>query len=186
MDLGGGPTCQPNLSPDEWRWISGLRRGQGQHCKFTVSARVMNWLCNGVCMCAVEREGKRARVNATQAAACIMPRAEGTLSVRVCVRVWVFIPGWEGCREIVDLSIISNWSFTLCSAVWWEIDFSVKARERFKNNLDRYYLWETEQRKLHTLYYPFSLSCVAAWINTQKHTDTHAHTLPVCSSFSSS
>lgn len=47
----------------------------------------MNWLCNGVCMCAVEREGKRARVNATQAAACIMPRAEGTLSVRVCVRV---------------------------------------------------------------------------------------------------
>lgn len=46
-----GPSCQPDFSPDKLRWVSRIRRSQGQHCKFTISVSVMNWLCNRECVC---------------------------------------------------------------------------------------------------------------------------------------
>lgn len=58
VDAGGGHTCQPNLCDDKWRWISGLKCGQGQRCKFFMSVKVMNWLCNGACVCVRERKLK--------------------------------------------------------------------------------------------------------------------------------
>lgn len=62
-------------SPCQWGWWTG-----------SATVRVC------VCVCEFEIEGKRARVNATQAAACIMPGAERTISVKsVRVRVWVSV-----------------------------------------------------------------------------------------------